>query len=485
MALVRGLIGYAPAVIVPRLLTLAQVTLLTRYIPQPEFGKFVLVLTIGDALDLLCCNWLRLALSRYGVGRPENLADEAVRAFTSFALVSCGLSLPLAFLFAKLQVADVLPFFICVASYVITNGVARNALTILAVRGSKLPFFAVEALRTGLGFAGVMGLAVSGSATTYVPLALVMNAATALGAVVGTAAALHGMVLRWPDHWGLDRRHYLLPILAGTLVGVALNSADRMVTAAFAGPAALATYAAAITLARQPLEFIFSVVNVRTFPELMEAYERGGPQTGGERMADLISIMAMLALPAAIGLALVAEPLARAFLSPAYVETARIVIPLGTVAGLCYGFKMFVFDQAFHMAKTIWRNIVATVPVTLAGLALMAALSSRYGAAGCIVAVVIQYATALVISAVQATRLVPIRVHADDLARIGLMCALMIVSVVLALSLASGCSPAVQLACAVGVGAVSYAGAGLVLKPRPVRDLLPQRGEKPAGAAAS
>ena len=485
MALARGLIGYAPAVIVPRLLTLAQITLLTRFISQPEFGKFVLVLTVGDAIDLLCCNWLRVTLSRYGAGKPDDLPEEAARALISFSVATCLLTVPISFGFAQFQASDAWAFFACVAAYAVTNGVVRNALSILAIRGLKMPFFLVEAVRTALAFAAVMTLAASGTATTYVPLVMVTNAATALAAVLGLATALRHMGLRWPTHWGLDRQGYILPILAGTAIGVALNSADRMITDGFAGPAALATYAAAITLARQPLEFIFSVVNVRTFPELMEAYEQGGPEAGGERIGDLVSIMAMLACPAALGLALVAEPLARTFLTPAYVETARTVIPLGAFAGLCFGFKVFVFDQAFHMTKTIWRNIIAIVPVTVVGLVLMALLSVRYGAVGCVIAVALQYAAALTISVVQARRLIPLRMHRDDLARIGLMCAAMAMAVVLVLAALGTWPAALQLAASVTAGALCYAGAGLLLKPGPVRDLLPRHASKTAGLAAS
>lgn len=486
MALVRGLVGYAPAVIVPRLLTLAQITLLTRFIPQAEFGRLVLVITMGDALDTLCCNWIRIVLSRYGAGRLEKLAEEAGLSFIFYGLTVGCFALPaglvIAFHFQGIQAGA---FFACLSLYLLANGIGRTALTLLAVRGLKLPFFVVESVRTGLGFALVMSLAASGTAVTYVPLVMAMNGATAIAAAIGIAYALRGVGLRWPTHWGWDRRGYAVPLLAGSVIGIVLNSSDRMVTEGFAGPVALATYAAAVTLARQPLEFIFSVVNVRTFPELMEAYEQGGAVGGGARMADLISVMAMLAFPAAIGLALVADPLARTFLTPAYAETARIVIPLGALAGIFIGFKMFVFDQALHMTKTIWRNIVATVPVMVGSLALTAFLASRYGAAGCIVGVVAQSAAALAVSVVQAHRAIPLKLHGDDLARIGLMCAVMTVAVALALSASSAWPAAVELGCAVAAGAISYAAAGWLLMPRPLRDLLPRGAAGSAEAAAS
>ena len=488
MSLVRGLVGYAPAVIVPRLLMLAQITLLTRFIPQAEFGRLVLVMTVGDALDALCCNWIRTVLGRFGAGRKEKLAEEAALSFLLYAAFAGCLALPAAYVVSnRFSESGATTFFLCVAGYLLTNGVVRNTLTLLALQGLKLSFFIVEAVRTGFGFVVVMGLAITGTATTYAPLAAVINAATALAAVIGLGLALKRTGLRWPTHWGWDRRGYALPLFAGAIIGIVLNQSDRIVTEAFAGPVALATYAAAVTLARQPLEFIFSVINVRTFPELMEAYETGGAKAGSERIADLISVMAMLACPAAIGLALVADPLARTFLSPAYVETARTVIPLGALAGIFVGFKMFVFDQPLHMTKTIWRNIVVTVPVLLASLGLSAVLASHFGAAGCVIGIVIQAALALAISVVQAHQAIPVALHTDDLARIGLMCAAMAVAVATVRFVTADAHwpAAVELAAAVVAGGVSYAATGWLLMPRPVRDLLPGRPPHSAEAPAS
>ncbi len=227
------------------------------------------------------------------------------------------------------------------------------------------------------------------------------------------------------------------------------------------------------------------MINVRTFPELMEAYEKGGAKAGGERIADLASVMAMLALPAAIGLALVAEPLARTFLTPAYVETARTVIPLGALAGILVGLKMFVFDQALHMTKAIWRNILVTVPAMAFSLALTAWLAARFGAQGCILGVVAQAAFALAITVIQARRAVPLSLHGDDLARIGLMCAVMTVCTTLALALSGGWPAAVQLGAATLTGALSYAASGWLLMPRPLRELLPRRDAGSTAAIAS
>ena len=481
MALVRGLISYAPAVVVPRLVTLLQVTLLTRMIAPAEFGHFILVITLGEAIDAVCCGWIRIVLSRYAAGTAgAALAREAARGVLWFVVALGGAALPAAFGAAALQDGEAGSIFVGLAAYLVVNGASRLALTILTIRGFRLAFFAVEALRTFAGFAGVMLLAGTGVATTFVPLVVAMNLAAAAAAMLGLAVAFRGLGWRRPEGWGFDRVHYVLPLLAGSVAGVLLNSSDRLVTQSFAGAAALATYAAAVMLARQPLEFLFSVVNVRTFPELMASYETSGPEVAGERMGDLVSVMAMLACPAALGLALVAGPLAEAFLPPGYVASARAIIPLGAAAGLMVGFKNFVFDQALHMRRRIWANTLLVLPISLGGIILSSVLAGRIGAVGCAVGLLLQAALSLSVSLVQAFRLLPIAVHRADLGRIALMCAAMAVMVSGVLAVLAGEPASLRLACAVLGGAGCYVLTGLALRPGPVRDLLPTRRIEPA-----
>lgn len=476
MALARGLIGYAPAVVVPRLVTLLQVTLLTRMIAPTQFGLFILVITLGEAIDAVCCNWIRVVLSRYGASfTGDALAREAARAVLWFLLAGSLAALPAAWGAATLQHGEVLPIFVSLALYLAVNGASRLSLTLLTIRGFKLAFFGVEALRTLAGFAGVMLLAGTGTVTTFVPLIAVMNLSAAVAAVVGIALAFRGLGWRRPDGWGWDRMHYVLPLLAGSVAGVLLNSSDRLVTKSFAGAAALATYAAAVMLARQPLEFLFSVVNVRTFPELMATYETSGPKVAGERMGDLISVMALLACPAALGLALVAGPLAETFLPGGYVAPARAVIPLGAVAGLMLGFKSFVFDQVLHMRRRIWGNTLMVLPLSFAGILLSSVLAEHVGAVGCAIALLVQSALVLGVSLIQSTRLLPIVVNRADLGRIALMLAAMAVTVSAVLAGLSGQAAAIRLVCAVFGGAGCYVVTGLLLRPGPVRDLLPAR----------
>ena len=472
MPLIWSLLSYAPAVIVPRLLALAQITLLTRLIAPGEVGKFVLVMTIGDAIDLFCSNWVRIALARFGSGQPERMPEETARSYLFYA-ATLVVAMPVAIIAAwLLRPEEYWIFLACVASYTLTNGLARLGITILSLRGLRRQFLGVEMLRASAVFACVIGLAWSVS-QSWVVLTLAANAATALAAIIGTVFALRGFSLSWPRWAGTGAiLHYSLPLIGGAGLTTLLNSADRIFLDRLRGPADLAVYAAALVLARQPLEFLFAIINVRAFPEMMEAYEQGGPAQGAARLGDLFCAMLLVALPSACGLALTASPLARLLLPQAYVATAQWVIPFGALAGLLAGLKFFVFDQAFHMAKAGWQSALTTIPPVLAGLALIYWGAQAIGPAGVTMAVAAQFALALAISIYFTHRLVPFVWPWAELGRIAAMTLLMSIAAASALLATAGLAAALQLAAAMLCGVVTYAAAGLWLRPGPIREIL-------------
>ena len=472
MPLIWSLLSYAPAVIVPRLLALAQITLLTRLVPAGEVGKFVLVMTIGDAIDLFCSNWVRIALARFGSGQPERMPEETARSYVFYAATLC-VAVPVAVIAAWLLRPDEYWIFLaCVASYTLVNGVSRIGITVLSLRGLRRQFLAVEMFRASAVFACVIGLA-AGVTQSWIGLTLAANAATAVAAIAATLLALRGFALRWPRWTGTAAiLHYSLPLIGGAGLATLLNSADRIFLDRLRGPADLAVYAAAIVLARQPLEFLFAIVNVRAFPEMMEAYEGGGPVQGAARLAELLCAMALVALPSAAGLALVASPLARLLLPLPYVDAAQWVIPFGALAGLMAGLKFFVFDQAFHMAKAGWQSTLTLVPPALLGLVLIAWGAQAVGPAGVAAAVAVQFALALAISIAFTHSLLPFVWPWAELRKIAGMTVAMATAAWLAMHFTVAQAAAVQLAAAIASGIVAYALAGLWLRPGPIAEVL-------------
>ena len=69
-------------------------------------------------------------------------------------------------------------------------------------------------------------------------------------------------------------------------------------------------------------------------PLVMAAYERGGRKAAREEARGLASTLLLIGMPAAVGLALVARPLAEAMIGEAVREQAMQIIPWIAFAGL-------------------------------------------------------------------------------------------------------------------------------------------------------
>jgi len=230
-----------------------------------------------------------------------------------------------------------------------------------------------------------------------------------------------------------------------------------------------------VMLARQPMDFLFSLAGVRVFPLMMEDYERGGVEKARARMSELISGVAFMTLPAAAGLLLVADPMARLLLSPDYAEAAIAVMPPAIAAALFFGMKTFVLEQVYHMCKRNGLNGVATLPAALIGLVAMAILVPKWGVWGCAVAYMIQNAALFAINYVVVQRLMAFPIPWGDIGRTAAATAAM-TAALLALAHPLAALPhAVHLVVAITIGVVAYAGAALVVRPSPVEELLPAR----------
>ncbi|MCE1235012.1 MAG: lipopolysaccharide biosynthesis protein [Hyphomicrobiales bacterium] len=474
MSIVRSLLGYAPAVVLPRIVSLILVLILTRLISKQEYGLFVLVMTIAEMIDGIVNNWVRIALARFASARGGDFGRETVRSLwiycitliPSFAIaIAAGVAT---------QSEGRIQFVAAIMIYLISTGILRFPSTVMSVQADRNGIVAMEAVKAlGVLVLGVGAAFASGSyfAQTLV-YALVTAAVGAWGVLRSTrpldlaAGALEPM----PKFLG-----YGLPIIAASIVAVTASSSDRVFLNQMVGPEAVALYAAGVLLARQPMDFLFSLAGVRVFPLMMEDYERGGVAQARRRMSELISGVAFMTLPAAAGILLVAEPMSRLLLAPDYADAAVAILPPALAAALFAGFKTFVLEQVYHMRKRNGLNGLATLPAALVGLAAMAAMVPKWGVWGCAVAYLIQNAVLFATNYVMVQRLMPFPVPWGDVGRTTAATAIM-AGVLLALGGPLAALPnALHLAAAIIVGVGVYAGAALVLRPSPVEELLPAR----------
>ncbi len=474
MSIVRSLIGYAPAVVLPRLVSLILLVVLTRLISRDEYGLWVLVATIGEAVDATASNWVRMALARFASGRPRALGAESLRSLKihlATLVLSWGVTIVLALV---MQLDRRFEFAVASVLYLTATMILRYPSTLMSVTGDRIGIVTMEAAKAA-------GILVLGVAVTFVSTSFFAQAMVFV--VVTTAAGAWGWRRAWRD---VDLRAgaveplsgflgYGLPIVPAAIVTSVIASSDRLWLNHSDGAAAVALYAAGVMLARQPIDFLFSLAGVRVFPLLMADWEEGGAALAGRRLSELVSGVAFITFPAAAGIVLVAEPMASLLLAPDYVAAAVVVLPWAVATGLVGGFKSFVLDQIFHMVKRNGLNATISLPAAAVGLVALAVLVPRWGILGCAVAYFVQFAVLFAITVVVTRRFVALPVPWLDLGRVIAATIAMSLAVVLVGGLVAAAPTVVRLVAQIATGILAYGAAAYVLRPAALVEFLPRR----------
>jgi hypothetical protein len=129
------------------------------------------------------------------------------------------------------------------------------------------------------------------------------------------------------------------------------------------------------------------------------ALERGGKIALAEAAREQASLMLVLTIPAAVGLALVAAPLSELMIGPAMAAGAARVTPWIAASGLLAGLTTYYFHQAFTLGRKTPLLLVAMAIPAVANLILNLLLIPSFGLEGALYATLISYGLGLGASA--------------------------------------------------------------------------------------
>jgi O-antigen/teichoic acid export membrane protein len=233
------------------------------------------------------------------------------------------------------------------------------------------------------------------------------GSAPLLGA--GLAAALCvALVLR--KEWGLAaggrfeaeraQRYaaYGGPVALSLILALVLSTTDRFLIAGFLDEASVGAYHAGYSLASRTLDVAFIWLGAAGGPALIMALERGGPQALKTAAREQAAFMVLLTLPAAAGLALVAQPLAGLLVGPALREGAAQVTPWVAASAFLSGVTTYYFAQAFTLSRRTRLLLAAMAVPAVANVVLNLVLIPRMGLTGAMAATVISYGIGLAAS---------------------------------------------------------------------------------------
>jgi O-antigen/teichoic acid export membrane protein len=464
----RGVWGYLPANIVQGVVGILTIVVFTRILSAEDFGRYALAFSVLTLAHVAVFTWLEAAMARFWAAEaPETLPNHFASLYRA-ALAATAVFLPLVGLVLWLWPMD--PAF-RLALFAGLAGVPIRCLAKLAqerfraagevARAAGLDIFLAIG---GFGIGVLFALAGAGGASPLIGLAL---------------APLFALPFILPGEWRRTKggsvdparlrayAAYGYPIAASLALALVLASTDRFLLAAFMDEAAVGAYHAGYSLANRTLDVLFIWLGAAGAPALIMALERGGQAALKVAAKEQADLLVLIGLPAAVGVALVARPLAEVMIGPDLRAVATLITPWITLSAFLSGISVYYFYQAFTLAKRTRLLLVAMSAPALANVILTLILIPRFGVLGAAWATAASFAVGLAASILIGRRVLVLPFPTEALIRCGLAAGVM-AAVVLMLPPLGGVA---ELALDAGVGGAVYALAALVLNAAGVRDV--------------
>lgn len=425
MKLLRHLLGYSPVSLANGLVGLGSVYVFTRALGGADYGRYALMFSAMALVHTFTMTWAEAAGYRFaGKAVAENTLSDHYRS----GLVLLARSLFL----AAIGVGIIWQIFGDDPAY------ARIIPWLFAVIAVQtLGHFALEGHRASQRVARY-----SLTETSRVVVGFIAGATLAFYSGLGAAAPFVGLfvggllILFREGPWLIKQarggRHtrgrtkawlaYGVPIAGALVLDIVLSVSDRFLINIYLDETSVGAYAAGYGVADKPVLMLCAWAAMAASPLLMAAFETEGRDAASKAAGGMLSMILLIGLPAATGLALVAEPLAEAIVAQDLRDQAAQIIPFIAFAGLLNGLLIYFVSESFNLVqRTDLRAMLMAIPAG-ANIALNIILLPKFGLMGAVYATVASYALGVLVLGVVARRLMPFDLPVGQALRVGVAC---------------------------------------------------------------
>jgi O-antigen/teichoic acid export membrane protein len=464
----RGVWGYMPANIIQGLVGFGAILVFTRLLSPDDFGRYALAISITTLVHVGTFSWLEASMARFWAAeRNQGLADHFTTVYRTMAVMT-AVVLPIAGLLLWLSPIDDGLKLAIGAGLV---GLPIRALTKLAQERyqaagevSKSAAMDIGVTLGGFLIGATCALMGTGAASPLIGMAVAPLLALPF-VLSGELRQAQGGVHYRDRLIGYARYGY--PIAAGLGLSLIMASTDRFLLEIFMGSAAVGAYHAGYSLSSRTLDVLFIWLGAAGTPALIMAWERGSREAFMTAAREQASTFILIGLPAAVGVALVARPLAEFMIGEDLRSVAASVTPWIALSALLSGMTSYYLGQAFVLGRRTDRLLLTLCIPAASNVILNLILVPGMGVMGAALATTTSFAIGLLASIALGRSVVVMPIPWTALSRCALACGVMAGAVVLLP--AYGGVP--ELALKAGVGAIVYTVVALTLNAAGVRDL--------------
>lgn len=407
LLLLRSTLIYAPAVLLTRVSALIFMVVATRLVDKTEYGLLTLVVTVGEMTDVVVTNWLRIAFVRLG-GTGEVSRGSVVR--TGQILTATTI---LGVLIGAIATLFVVPerwfdFSVAVGAYLVAGAVSRYAITLLQMQQRHTTYSMMEFLRAVLQLVLPCATMVV-EHNSFLAISLASSLGTLVAGIVASTFAARQIVAGPPRFTHREFFALGIPIVSMALLAFGLNNAERVFLKIYHDATAVAVFAAAYALARQPIDMVANAINIGAFPEAASRFDEEGPEAAARLFRQFIALVFSFSLPIAALLVALSDNLA-AFLLPAnYAGPYTAMFGIITLSAICMNLQDFVYGGMIFIHKRPWLLLIIKAFGTATTIGLAFIVIPPLGEIGAAIVLAGGAVVALIVSAIISNRLTPIQ----------------------------------------------------------------------------
>ena len=468
----RGVIGYLPVNIVQGVVGLLTIVVFTRVLSPADYGAYALAFSVMSLVHTLVFTWLEAAMSRFHAAEAEagRLPDHFATLYRTYAALAAAFGLVVAPTLWLWHMAAPLKVAIGAGlASILVRSLLKLAQERRRAAGDVTGAALIDVGQTAGGFAigAVLAILGLGGAAPLIGL----GAAAAVCLIWALPAELpRSAGGRFETSRARLYAAYGLPLSLSLILALVLATTDRFVLAAYLGETSVGVYHAGYSLANRTLDVMFIWLGMAGGPAAVSALERGGRPALHALARQQASLMIALTLPAAVGLALVARPLAALMVGPALRDGAAEVTPWIAASAFLSGMTVYYFHTAFTLARRTRLLMLCMCLPAAANLALNLVLVPRFGLQGALWATLASYGLGAVASFGLGRLALPLPAPWMSLAK----AALASFGMALAVSLVPSSGGILELSVKACLGALVYAALAIGLDIGEIRRHLPR-----------
>lgn len=387
------------SMLVKAVLNFAALIVFARILTPGEYGIYSLILTLVLLVDSFAFSWLRTSYTRFfteaDAAKHRANISHILYMYLGISAVCVVLAAFGSFIYPIPGMAPWL--WLVVGGMMVGEGLFNLQLSHANNARREKRFLAISALKSlsglslgwllvtqGYGVAGILVAQLLAYILTALPLLKVRHNIK--------------RYLVWQPDATVAKLLLVfgLPLAVMGVLESTITAAHRSMVFHLLGPESLGVYAVSNDLVQKVLIFIMLTLNTAMLPVIIKALETGGPTAAQNKLRESATLLAGVALPAALGMSLFATQICDVLLGAQYRDTASVLLPWFILAALAKCSVSYYLAHAFYLTKSNRKLIPPMLAVT--GLSMLACYFGIlqfgiYGALAAIILTWVVYAT--------------------------------------------------------------------------------------------